>query len=213
MIRDELASQGIIPVVRFEKSEDALPTAEALISGGIEAMEITFRSDAAAESIRSVSERFPQMLLGAGTVRSIEQLEQAVSAGARFLVTPGFNAKVVETAVRRHLPIYPGVVTPGEIEQALEYGLNLLKYFPAESFGGVAGLKALSGPYSDILFIPTGGIGTGNFIDYLKLKNVVAVGGSWLTKNDETGKLDYGLVESRAKAAVMQRDVLRGRSD
>ena len=213
MISEQIASFGIVPVVRIERAGDAVPLAEALWAGGIRVVEFTFRTEAAGEAIRNSVEKLPEMLVGAGTVRSVAQFEEAMDAGARFVVTPGFNRKVVETAVREHVPIYPGIVTPGELERVLEYGIKTVKFFPAEASGGTATLKAFAGPYGDVNFIPTGGIGPENFEQYLGLGNVLAVGGSWLTKGDDSGRLDYRLIERRAAEAMERVAALRGRAE
>ncbi len=202
MISEQIASCGIVPVVRIERAEDAVPLAEALWAGGIRVVEFTFRTEAAGEAMRRSAEKLPDMLVGAGTVRSVAQFEEAMDAGARFVVTPGFNRKVVETAVRDHVPIYPGIVTPGELERVLEYGIKTVKFFPAEASGGTAMLKAFAGPYGDVKFIPTGGIGPKNLEEYLGLGNVLAVGGTWLTKSDESGTLDFALIQQRAAEAI-----------
>ncbi|MFO7848757.1 MAG: bifunctional 4-hydroxy-2-oxoglutarate aldolase/2-dehydro-3-deoxy-phosphogluconate aldolase [Spirochaetia bacterium] len=202
MIGNIIKECGIIPVVTIHDAEEAVPIAGALLSGGINVAEITFRTEAAEEAVKLISEGIPDILVGAGTVRSIEQLERALAAGARFIVTPGFNRGVVEAAVKMHIPIYPGVLTPGEIESVSEYGIRTLKFFPAEASGGIAVLKALAGPYPEIGFIPTGGVGPDNFEKYLQLPNVRAVGGSWLTKTSKDGALDYRLIEERTRDAM-----------
>ncbi|MFW6344535.1 MAG: bifunctional 4-hydroxy-2-oxoglutarate aldolase/2-dehydro-3-deoxy-phosphogluconate aldolase [Sediminispirochaetaceae bacterium] len=193
---------GIVPVITIHNAEEAVPIAGALLAGGIKVAEITFRTEAAEKALELICERVPDILAGAGTVRTIEQLEKALDAGARFIVTPGFGRRVTEAAVKRHIPIYPGVLTPGEIESVSEYGIRTLKFFPAESFGGTAALKAFAGPYPEIGFIPTGGVGPENFEKYLQLPNVRAVGGSWLTKPSKDGTLDYSLIEKRAREAM-----------
>ena len=210
MTRETIQECGIVPVVTIGHAEEAVPVAEALLSGGVKVIEITFRTEEAEEALRSITSEVPGILAGAGTVRTVDQLERALDAGARFVVTPGFNRRIVELAVKRHMPIYPGVVTPGEIETVSEYGIETMKFFPAETAGGAAALKALAGPYGDIRFIPTGGIGEHNFEDYLRLANVIAVGGSWLTKPDESGRLDYELIRSRAAEAAKKTASVRG---
>ena len=175
-----LGEARVLPVVELDGSEVALPLARALLAGGLPVAEITFRSAAAAESIRVLRERVPEMLVGAGTVLGIEQVDLAVRAGSQFAVTPGFNPAVVEACLERGLPILPGVNNPTGVEQAMGFGLEAVKFFPAEASGGVPFLKALSGPYPSIRFLPTGGIGPTNFGNYLALPNVLACGGSWL---------------------------------
>ena len=175
-----LGAARVLPVVELDGSEAALPLARALLAGGLPVAEITFRSAAAAESIRVLRERVPEMLVGAGTVLGIEQVDLAVRAGSQFAVTPGFNPAIVEACLERGLPILPGVNNPTGVEQAMGFGLEAVKFFPAEASGGVPFLKALSGPYPSIRFLPTGGIGPTNLGNYLALPNVLACGGSWL---------------------------------
>ena len=175
-----LGEARVLPVVELEGSEAALPLARALLAGGLPAVEITFRSEAAADSIEILRERIPEMLVGAGTVLDIEQVELAYRAGSHFVVTPGFNPAVVEACVETGLPILPGINNPTGVEQAMGFGLQAVKFFPAEASGGVSFLKALSGPYPSMRFLPTGGIGPNNLASYLALPNVLACGGSWL---------------------------------
>ncbi|PIE03983.1 MAG: 2-dehydro-3-deoxyphosphogluconate aldolase, partial [Spirochaetales bacterium] len=153
---------GIVPVIKLESPDKALPLAEALLRAELPIAEITFRTEAAEASIRSVARTLPQMLVGAGTVLTVEQARRALDAGARFAVTPGFNARVVEFCLDKGLPVFPGVNSPTNVEQAMEYGLTVLKFFPAEVSGGTAMLKALQGPYGGMSFIPTGGVNPDN---------------------------------------------------
>ena len=169
----------LLPVITLERAATAAPLAEALVSGGLSVAEVTFRTAAAAESIRTMASR-GDLLVGAGTVLSVDQVKQAVDAGARFMVSPGCNPKVIEYCVANEIAIHPGVATPTDIELALSFGLTTLKFFPAEALGGVGMLKALSAPYRMIRFIPTGGIHIGNLRDYLALPSVPACGGSWM---------------------------------
>ena len=171
---------GVIPVVKLENPDNAIPLTRALLKGGITCVEITFRSAAAEESIKRINREVPETLVGAGTVLTLEQAKQALQAGAKFLVTPGFSPKIVDFAQTKGVPIFPGVNTPTSIEAALEKGLDILKFFPAEQSGGCNTLKALGGPYQNLKFIPTGGIKPSNLGDYLSLPNVLACGGSWL---------------------------------
>lgn len=175
-----LAQIGLVPVITIRAPQDAVPLARALLRGGIACAEITFRTAAAEEAIRGISSECPEMLVGAGTVLTVRQAESAVQAGARFIVAPGFDPFVVDWCLERQLPIFPGVATPTEINMALAKGLNLLKFFPAEEIGGARMLKALAAPYSEVKFIPTGGIGAHNLAQYLALPNVAACGGSWM---------------------------------
>lgn len=175
-----LGQARVLPVVELDTSEAALPLAEALMAGGLPAAEITFRSEAAADSIGILRERIPEMLVGAGTVLDIGQVELAHRAGSQFVVTPGFNPAVVEASIGAGLPVLPGINNPTGVEQAMGFGLEAVKFFPAEASGGVSFLKALSGPYPSIRFLPTGGIGPDNLGSYLALPNVFACGGSWI---------------------------------
>lgn len=172
----------IVPVVKLEKAEDAKDLAGALVRGGIPCAEVTFRTDAAAEAIRRMSESYPDMLVGAGTVLKTEQVDAAIEAGAKFIVSPGLNPKVVRYCQEKGIPVYPGVATASEIEQALELGLSVVKFFPAEVNGGVKAIKALSAPYFQLRFMPTGGISQENIGSYLSCPQVIACGGSWMVK-------------------------------
>jgi 2-dehydro-3-deoxyphosphogluconate aldolase/(4S)-4-hydroxy-2-oxoglutarate aldolase len=179
----ELGKLKLIPVVMIEKADHAEPLAKALMEGGLPCAEVTFRTAAAAEAVKRLS-KVHGLLLGAGTVLSVDQVKQAVDAGAKFIVSPGFNPKVAGYCVENGIPIIPGICTPSEIEAALEFGLTVLKFFPAESYGGLDTLKAISGPYPMIRFVPTGGIGLGNVMAYLKFPKVLACGGSWMVKQE-----------------------------
>jgi 2-dehydro-3-deoxyphosphogluconate aldolase/(4S)-4-hydroxy-2-oxoglutarate aldolase len=172
----------ILPILTVERAEDAETIADALLAGGLPCAEVTFRTAAAEESIRRMAAR-KDLLLGAGTILSVELADRAIAAGARFLVTPGFNAKVVAHAAERKIPIFPGTATPTDLEAALEAGLTAVKFFPAEPFGGVKTLQALSAPYRMMKFVPTGGIDASNLKSYLALPCVLAVGGSWMVKS------------------------------
>jgi 2-dehydro-3-deoxyphosphogluconate aldolase/(4S)-4-hydroxy-2-oxoglutarate aldolase len=171
-----------VPVVKIERDEDAVDLGRALLAGGLPCAEITFRTEAAEEAIRRISSSLPEIVLGAGTVLSVDQADRAVSAGAQFIVSPGFNQKVVDWCLRNQIPVTPGVATPTEIDMALDVGLNILKFFPAEAMGGLATLKAIAAPYVGVKFIPTGGINLDNLGDYLAHPSVHCCGGSWLVK-------------------------------
>ena len=178
---DRLQSLRLIPVIALQRVEDAEPLADALCAGGLPCAEITLRTDAALDAIRALAGR-DDFLLGAGTIHSAEQAAVAVEAGARFVVTPGFNPRTVKWCQENEVPVFPGIATPTDLEMALEHGLEIVKFFPAETLGGVPTLKAFSGPYGDVQFIPTGGINAGNLADYLALPSVLACGGSWMVK-------------------------------
>lgn len=175
-----VAAAGILPVVVLETVADAIPLATALLEGGLAVAEVTFRTGAAADAISLIRESLPEMLVGAGTVLTKEQLAAADGAGAQFIVTPGFNPVIVEASLAAALPIVPGVNNPTGVEQAMSFGLDTVKFFPAEPSGGVPFLKALAGPYPGMRFVPTGGIGPANLASYLALPTVLACGGSWM---------------------------------
>ncbi len=182
-VLEEIGLLRIIPIVAIQNAKDAGPLADALIKGGLPCAEITFRTEAALDAIRAVAEK-RDMLVGAGTVLKIDQVKAAVDAGVRFIVTPGFNSKVVEYCVKNEIPVTPGVCTPTDIEMAMDFGLTVVKYFPAEAFGGLKTIKALSGPYHMMRFIPTGGVNIHNLREYLDFPKVFACGGSWMVKSD-----------------------------
>jgi 2-dehydro-3-deoxyphosphogluconate aldolase/(4S)-4-hydroxy-2-oxoglutarate aldolase len=179
-----LGHLGVVPVVKIERADKAILLGNALIAGGLPCAEITFRTDAAEEAIQRIATELPEIVIGAGTVLSVEHAEKAVAAGARYIVSPGFDSKVVDWCLTHDVTVTPGVATPTEINMALNKGLNVLKFFPAEALGGLKMLKALAAPYGDIKFIPTGGINPKNLADYLSLPAVHACGGSWLVKSN-----------------------------
>lgn len=183
---------GIVPVVVLQDVKDAKPLAQALCDGGLPCAEVTFRTEAAEESIRIMTEAFPQMLVGAGTVLTTAQVDAAVAAGAKFIVSPGFDPEIVDYCLEKQIPVFPGCITPSEIAQAVKRGLRVVKFFPAEQFGGVATIKALSAPYVGLKFMPTGGVSASNLKDYFGCKSVIACGGSWMVKGDliAAGKFD-----------------------
>jgi len=170
---ERLGELALVPVVKIEHAEHAVQLGEALLAGGLPCAEITFRTKAAEEAIRRITSAFPEIVTGAGTVLSVDQAQRAVLAGAQFVVSPGFNPKVVDWCLEREIPVTPGVATPTEIDMALDKGLNILKFFPAEALGGVAMLKAIAAPYGGVRFIPTGGINSRNLAEYLKLPMVL----------------------------------------
>ncbi len=188
----KLESYRLAPVVKLNSSKDALPLAEALLTGGLPVAEITFRTDAAEESIRLISNKYSDILVGAGTVVNVEQAKRAVGAGAKFLVSPGFNQKVVEYAINMNIPILPGCCTPTEIISALEMGLEVVKFFPANAFGGLNTIKSLAPVFPSIRFMPTGGVSVDNLQEYLAFHAIIAVGGSWMVKDSyiDEGKFD-----------------------
>lgn len=205
-IYNKIGEVGIIPVIKLNRVEDAIPLANALLAGGIPVAEVTFRTESAAEGIALIRREVPQMLVGAGTVLSTEQAIAAVEAGAQFVVSPGSNGKIIDKVLDSGVVMIPGVATPTEIEAAMGRGLSVVKFFPAEALGGVAMLKALAGPYPQMKFVPTGGISAGNMQDYLQQKNVLAVGGSWMVQKD-LDVVQQLCQEACKSAASIQRSV------
>mgnify|MGYP004660999887 CR=1 FL=1 len=201
-IIEQIGKIGIVPVIALENAEDARPLAQALCRGGLPCAEVTFRTDAAQEAIRIMSEEFPDMLVGAGTVLCVEQVDRAVSAGAKFVVSPGLNPKVVAYCQDKGIPILPGTANPSDVEAALEMGLEAVKFFPAEAAGGIKMIKAMSAPYGNVKFMPTGGINADNLKEYLDFEKVIACGGSWMVKKDliKAGKFEE--IEALAREAV-----------
>ena len=196
----------MVPVIAIDRADDAVPLARALLAGGIGCAEITFRTAAAAEAIRRMTGEVREMLAGAGTVLTVQQAEQAALAGAQYIVSPGFDAAVVDWCQEHHVPVLPGVATPTEINMALARGVKILKFFPAEEFGGVRMLKALYGPYPEVRFIPTGGIRAHNLAEYLALPNVAACGGSWMATSR---MIAGGQFEEIARLSTEARAIVR----
>ena len=202
-VLQDIELTGIVPVIAIDDAANAEPLAKALIDGGLPCAEVTFRTAAAKESISRISKSYPTMLLGAGTVLTIEQVKTAVDCGAKYIVSPGLNPKVVEYCVTNNIPIFPGVATPSEVELAIELGLNVVKFFPAEGNGGLAYLKAIGGPYRQMKFIPTGGIDETNLLSYLKYSQIVACGGSWMVKPEFIANKQFDEIRKMTERAVM----------
>lgn len=201
-IVEQLGLIGIIPVVVIEDEANAEPLAQALLDGGLSTMEVTFRTDAAKNAIARIGRTFPSMLLGAGTVLTVDQVKTAVDCGAKYIVSPGLNRNVVEYCLQKDIPITPGVATPTEIEAALALGLHVVKFFPAEANGGIEYLKAISAPFRNMNFVPTGGIDEANLLSYLKFPKVLACGGSWMVKADLIANKRFDEVKRLAEQAV-----------
>ena len=199
---EKIGELGIIPVVKIEKAEDALPLGKALIDGDLPIAEITFRTSAAEESIKTLTRELPELLVGAGTVLTIKQARRAVSAGAQFIVSPGFNPKVVDYCLENNIPVTPGINNPTQIEMALERGIEVVKFFPAEASGGLPLLKSMSAPYTGIKFVPTGGINQNNLCSYLSNKKVHACGGSWMVKVDLISSGNFAEITRLTREAV-----------
>ena len=206
-LMQQISNIGIVPVIKINDASKAVPLAKALIDGGLPVAEITFRTDAAEEAIRLVSQAFPEMIVGAGTVLTIEQAERAKNAGAKFIVSPGFNPKVVKWCVDNDILATPGCTSPSEIEQALELGLKVVKFFPAEQSGGLEKIKALSAPYGNLKFMPTGGIGLNNIVEYMMNKKIIACGGSFMVKEDYINNEQWDKITQLTKEAV---DIMLG---
>ena len=182
-VLEEIAKIGIVPVIKIENAKDAKPLAAALLAGGLPCAEVTFRTAAAGEAIAEMTCAYPEMLVGAGTVLTTAQVDAAVAAGAKFIVSPGLNPDVVRHCTARGIPVVPGINNPSGIEQALALGLTTVKFFPAEPSGGVGMIKAMSAPYGGVTFMPTGGVGPDNLREYLAFPKIIACGGSWMVKS------------------------------
>lgn len=200
----EIGEYGLVPVIKIDDVSKAVPLAKALCDGGLPVAEITFRTKCAPEAIALIAKEFPDMMVGAGTVLTVEQAEQAIKAGAKFLVTPGFNSKVVEYCVGKNFPIVPGTSRPTDVEAALEFGLDVVKFFPAEAAGGIPMLSSLGGPYAGLKFMPTGGVDEKNLLAYLGQKNVLACGGSFMVKNDYIAAGRFDLITADVKRAMTE---------
>ena len=193
---------GIIPVIAFNSVDEALPLCKALAEGGLPAAEVTFRTAAGEAAIRAISREVPEMLVGAGTVLTHDQLDRALDAGARFIVSPGFNPDTVRYGLSKGALMIPGTATPGEMEQAMALGLEVVKFFPAEQNGGVAKLKALAGPYKTLKWMPTGGVNAKNLADYLAFDQIVACGGTWMVKKDLIQQENWAEITRLSREAV-----------
>lgn len=205
-IIEQFKKIGIIPVVVLNDAKDALPLGKALCDGGLPCAEVTFRTEAAEESIRLMAEAYPKLLVGAGTVLTREQVDRAVNAGARFIVSPGLNPAIVTYCREKGIPVLPGVITPSEIAQALELGLEVVKFFPAEPAGGLKMIQAMGAAYTTLKFMPTGGINAQNVKDYLKSNKIIACGGSWMVKGEmiDEGRFDEIISLCREAAAIVK---------
>ena len=201
-VLEQISKIGIVPVVKIDNAADALPLAKALCAGGLPCAEVTFRTSAAAEAIKIMTDNFPSMCVGAGTVLNAEQVDAAVAAGAKFIVSPGLNPRTVKYCVEKNIPITPGTSSPSDIEQAIELGLDVVKFFPAEQSGGLAKIKAMAAPYTGIRFMPTGGINAKNLEDYLSCDKILCCGGSWMVKNTMIENNEFDRIEELVKEAI-----------
>ena len=201
-VLEQISKIGIVPVVKIDRAEDALPLARALCAGGLPCAEVTFRTDAAAEAIGIMTKNFPDMCVGAGTVLNAAQVDAAVEAGAQFIVSPGLNPRTVQYCLDKNVPITPGTSSPSDIEQAIELGLDVVKFFPAEQSGGLAKIKAMAAPYVNMKFMPTGGINAKNLNSYLDFNKIIACGGSWMVPGDLINQGAWDKIEQLTREAV-----------
>jgi 2-dehydro-3-deoxyphosphogluconate aldolase/(4S)-4-hydroxy-2-oxoglutarate aldolase len=201
-ILEKIGALRLVPVVKIENSQDAVPLGQALLEAGLPIAEITFRTAAAEAVIRALTAELPELLVGAGTVLSVDQVKSAADAGARFMVAPGFNPTVVDYCLDHNICVVPGVNNPSQIERALERKLEVVKFFPAEASGGLPFLKAVAAPYSDILFLPTGGINLQNLMTYLSFPRVIACGGSWMVESNLISAGNFTEIKKRTLEAV-----------
>lgn len=201
-VLEQISKIGIVPVVVLDDAKDAKPLAEALVKGGLPCAEVTFRTAAAEESIKIMSEAFPEMLVGAGTVLTTEQVDRAVNAGAKFIVSPGLNPKVVKYCIDKGIPVTPGTANPSDVEAAIELGLEVVKFFPAEAAGGLNMIKSMAAPYTQMKFMPTGGISAKNICEYLAFDKIIACGGSWMVKKELVAEGKFDEIQALTEEAV-----------
>lgn len=201
-VLEKLSKIGIVPVVKIDRVEDAVPLAKALCAGGLPCAEVTFRTDAAAGAIKAMTDNFPDMCVGAGTVLNAAQVDAAIEAGSQFIVSPGLNPKTVKYCMEKGVPITPGTSSPSDIEQAIELGLDVVKFFPAEQSGGLAKIKAMAAPYVNMKFMPTGGINAKNLTSYLDFNKIIACGGSWMVPGDLINAGEWDKIEQLTREAV-----------
>ena len=201
-VLEKIHELGIVPVVVLNDAKDAAPLAKALCDGGLPCAEVTFRTEAAEESIRIMTEQFPEMLVGAGTVLTKDQVDRAVSAGAKFIVSPGLNPEIVKYCVDKGILITPGCANPSDVEQALTYGLDVVKFFPAEPAGGLKMIKAMAAPYVGVKFMPPGGINQNNVREYLAYDRILACGGSWMVQGELVDAGEFDKIEDLTREAV-----------
>ena len=201
-VLEKIQEIGIVPVVVLDDAKDAAPLAKALCEGGLPCAEVTFRTAAAEESIRIMSEQFPEMLVGAGTVLTTEQVDRAVAAGASLIVSPGFDPEIVDYCISKNIEVVPGIVTPSELAQAVKRGLTRVKFFPAEAAGGLAMIKAMCAAYTNVRIMPTGGINAKNIGDYLACDKIFCCGGSWMVKGDLIKAGEFDKIKDMTAEAV-----------
>lgn len=199
---ETISSLKLVPVVKLDRVEDAVPLAQALLRAGLPVAEITFRTEAAEESIRQIAAQVPQVLVGAGTITSVEQAKRALDAGAKFFVTPGFNRDVAQFCKTNQVPLFPGVCTPTEVMMLMEFGFTVAKFFPAGQYGGLKTIQALAGPFPQLKFMPTGGVNESNVLEYLSSDKIIACGGSWMVKDSLIRAGDFAAIEELTRSAV-----------
>lgn len=201
-VLDVLTASPIVPVIAIQRADDAVPLAQALVKAGVNVLEVTLRTDCALEAIYLIKQSVPEAIVGAGTVTNTIQYGQAVEAGAQFIISPGLTQSLLQKSKEYTIPFIPGIATPSELMLAAEYGLSVLKFFPAEIYGGIKALKAFSGPFAQIKFCPTGGVSEKNYQDYLMLNNVLCVGGTWFVPKDAIERGEFDKIYHLAKQAV-----------
>lgn len=210
MINEVIKKNGVVPVISINNSKDAISLGKSLIEGGLNIVEITFRTEAAAESIKILSETYPELVVGAGTVLSVENVDTAMENGAQFIVTPCFDAEVIDYCINKGISIYPGIVTPSELNEARKRGLEIVKFFPCETFGGLKTIEAISAPFSSMKFMPTGGINPNNLEEYLASDKIVACGGTWIAKPSMIDNGEFEQVTKNVEEAVKLVENTRG---
>ena len=201
-IAEQFYQYGVVPVVVLEDAKDAVRLAKALMDGGLPCAEVTFRTEAAEDAIRLMCKEYPDMLVGAGTVLTIDLVDRAVAAGARFIVSPGFDPEIVDYCLEKDIPVFPGCITPSEVAQAAKRGIEVVKFFPAEQAGGVAMIRSLAAPYTGMKFMPTGGISAKNLRDYLECDKILCCGGSWMVKSDLIHQGEFDRIRDLTREAV-----------
>ena len=209
-VLEQISKIGIVPEVKIDNAADALPLAKALCAGGLPCAEVTFRTSAAAEAIKIMTDNFPSMCVGAGTVLNAEQVDAAVAAGAKFIVSPGLNPRTVKYCVEKNIPITPGTSSPSDIEQAIELGLDVVKFFPAEAAGGLKMIKAMCAAYTTVRIMPTGGINAKNISEYLECDKIFCCGGSWMVKGDLIKAGEFDKIKDMTAEAVALVKKIRG---
>lgn len=208
-IAEKFQELGVVPVVVLDDTKDALPLAKALMEGGLPCAEVTFRTQAAQESIKLMVKEYPDMLVGAGTVLTTKQVDQAIEAGAKFIVSPGFDSEIVDYCQEKGIEVFPGCVSPSEVAQAVKKGLKVVKFFPAEQAGGIDMIKAMAAPYNELKFMPTGGINPKNLKDYLTFDKILCCGGSWMVKGNLVKEGAFDKIKELTKEAKQLADDIR----